>query len=139
MNKIKFLKRYTYTSISNFDFNILIFFDYDSNTLLYSLEYDDINYHDSIDYLIEYASSLSDDAINESIRKFMLIHVWNEIDTLIILNDFNEWKVEIIENGLKLINKVTKQYATWNIYNYDEDYEAIQNAMEKFLKLQHNL
>lgn len=139
MNKIKFLKRYTYTSICNYNFNILIFFDYDSNMLLYSLECDDIEYYDSVDCLIEYASSLNDDEINESIRKFMLIHVWNEIDTLIILNDFNEWKVEIIENGLKLINKVTNQYATWNIYNYDEDYEAIQNAMEKFLKLQHNL
>lgn len=139
MNKIKFLKRYKYKSICNYDFSVLMFFDYNNNTLLYSLEYDDVDYYDNIGYLIEYASSLSDDEINKAIRKFMLIHVWNETDTLIILNDFNEWKVEIIENGLKLINKVTNQYATWNIYNYDEDYEAIQNAMEKFLKLQHNL
>ena len=136
MNKIKFLKKYTYISICNFDFNILIHFDYDSEMLLYSLKYEDNEYNDNVNYLIEYASSFDEEAINNEIKKFMLVHVWSEVDKFIILNDYIEWKVEIIKDGLKIVNKTTKQYATWNIYDYDEDYEVIQNKLIKFLKLQ---
>ena len=133
MNKIKFLKKYTYTTISNFEFNVLIHFDYDSEVLLYSLEVEDSDYYDNINYLIEYASSKDEDEINEAIKKFMLAHVWSEIDKWITLNDYNEWKIEVVESALKLINKTTKQYATWSVYDYDEDYEIIQNKIIKFL------
>ena len=133
MNKIKFLKKYTYVTIANFEFNVLVHFDYDSEVLLYSLEVEDSDYCDNINYLIEYASSKNEDEINEAIKKFMLIHVWSELDKWIILNDYVEWKIEVINNGLKLVNKTTKQYATWNIYDYDEDFEVIQNKIMKFL------
>ena len=133
MNKIKFLKKYTYTTISNFDFNVLIHFDYDSEVLLYSLEVEDSDYYDNINYLIEYASSKDEDEINEAIKRFMLAHVWSEIDKWITLNDYNDWKIEVVESALKLINKTTNQYATWSIYDYDEDYEVIQNKIMKFL------
>ena len=136
MNKFKFLKKYTYVTISNFDFNVLIHFDYDSEMLLYSLEVEDSDYYDNINYLIEYASSKDEDEINEAIKKFMLAHVWSEIDKWIALNDCNEWKVEVVGNALKLANKATNQWATWNIYDYDEDYEVIQSKIIKFLKLQ---
>ena len=140
MNKIKFLKKYTYATISNFDFNVLIHFDYDCDMLLYSLEVEDSDYHDNINYLIEYASWKDEDEINEAIKKFMLAHVWCEIDKWITMNDCNDWKVEVVEDALKLINKTTKQWTTWNIFDYDEDYEAIQNKIIKFLGLnnQHN-
>ena len=137
MNKIKFLKKYTYMTISNFEFNVVIHFDYDSEVLLYSLEVEDSDYSDNINYLIEYASSKDEDEINEAIQKFMLAHVWSEVDKWITLNDCNEWKVEVVGNGLKLINKTTNQWVTWNIYDYDEDYEVIQNKIIKFLKFQH--
>ena len=133
MNKIKFLKKYTYTTISNFEFNVLIHFDYDSEVLLYSLEVEDSDYYDNINYLIEYASSKDEDEINEAIQKFMLAHVWSEIDKWITLNDYNEWKIEVVESALKLINKTSKQWVTWSIYDYDEDYEVIQNKIKKFI------
>ena len=136
MNKIQLLKEYTYISICNFDFKILIHFDYDNEVLLYSLKYEDNEYYDNVDYLIEYASSFDEETIDKAIKKFMLVHVWSELDKWIVLNDYNEWKIEVINDGLKLINKTTKQWATWNIYDYDEDYEVVQNKIIKFLKLQ---
>ena len=72
-NKIKLLKTYTYTSICNIDFNVLIYFDYDNETLLYSLKYEDDS--SSGDYLVEYAASLNDDEINSTIKSFMLDYV----------------------------------------------------------------
>ena len=136
MNKIQLLKKYTYISICNIDFNVLIYFDYDNEVLLYSLKYEDNEYYDNVDYLIEYASSFDEEVIYNTIKKFMLIHVWSELDKWIVLNDYKEWKIEVINDGLKLINKTTKQWATWNIYDYDEDYEVVQNKIIKFLKLQ---
>ena len=97
MNKIKFLKKYTYTTIPNFEFNVLIHFDYDSEVLLYSLEVEDSDYYDNINYLIEYASSKDEDEINEAIKKFMLAHVWSEVDKWIALNDYNELVMYIIK------------------------------------------
>ena len=72
--------------------------------------------------------------MNKTNQQFMLNHVWSELNKWIILNDYNDWKVEVIENGLKLFNKFTKQWATWNIYDYDENYALIQNKIIKFLK-----
>ena len=135
MNKIKFLKKYTYVTISNFEFNVLIHFDYDSEVLLYSLEVEDSDYS-SVDYLIDYASYLDNESINNTIKSFMLDYVWSQINRYIEEKDYSDWRILIIENGLKLKNKVTNQWVTWNINDYDEDYEVIQNKIIKFLKLQ---
>ena len=135
MNKIKLLKKYTYISICNIDFDVLIYFDYDSEVLLYSLKYEDTNYGTS-DYLIDYASSFDETNVNDTIKSFMLDYVWSQINNYIEENDYSDWRVLIIENGLKLKNKSTNQYATWNIYDYDEDYEVIQSKIIKFLNLQ---
>ena len=132
MNKIQLVKKYTYTTICNIDFNILIYFDYDNEVLLYSLKYEDNNYSSS-DYLIDYASSFDEESISNTIKSFMLNYVWSQVNCYIEENDYNDWRVLIIEDGLKIKNKSTNQYATWNIYDYDEDYEVIQNKIMKFL------
>ena len=132
MNKIQLVKKYTYISICNIDFNILIYFDYDNEVLLYSLKYEDNNYSSS-DYLIDYASSFDEESISNTIKSFMLDYVWSQVNCYIEENDYNDWRVLIIEDGLKIKNKSTNQYATWNIYDYDEDYEVIQNKIIKFL------
>ena len=136
MNKIKFLKEYTYISICDIDFNVVIDFDYDNEMLLYSLKYCD-NEYNVVDYLIEFSSQFDEEAINNAIKSFMLIHIWAEVDKWITLNDYKNWKVEKILNGLKLINTQTKQWAIWNIYDYSEDYEAVKEKMIKFLNKQY--
>ena len=135
MNKIKFLKKYTYIIICEIDFNVLIYFDYDSEVLLYSLNYEDNNY-DSSDFLVDYASNFDEENINNIIKTFMLDHVWSQVNCYIEENNYSDWRILIIDNGLKLKNKVTNQWVTWNIHDYDEDYEVIQNKIIKFLKLQ---
>ncbi len=137
MNKLKFLKRYTYTSILNVNFNILIYFDYDSEILLYSLEVEDNNYN-SIEYLVECATSLSDDEINNAIRSFMLDYIVSNLRCYAKGNGYSDWNVVVYKDGIRLINNATKQHADWYLYNYDEDYEVIQNKIIKFLELQHN-
>ena len=102
--------------------------------LLFSLKYEDDNY--SSDYLIDYASSLDEERINNTIKEFMLDYVWSQINCYIEENDYNDWRVLIIDNGLKLKNKLTSQWVTWSIFDYDEDYETIKDKMIKFLKLQ---
>ena len=133
MEKIKLLKKYTYITICNIDFNVLIYFDYDNEILLYSLKYEDENY--SSDYLIEYAKSFDEENINNEIKSFMLNYVWSQINCYIEENDYNDWRVLIIDNGLKIKNKSTNQWTTWDVDDYDEDYEVIQNKMMKFLDL----
>ena len=133
MEKIKLLKKYTYITICNIDFNVLIYFDYDNEVLLYSLKYEDENY--SSDYLIEYAKSFDEENINNEIKSFMLNYVWSQINCYIEENDYNDWRVLIIDNGLKIKNKSTNQWTTWDVDDYDEDYEVIQNKMMKFLDL----
>ena len=132
INKIQFLKKYTYISICNIDFNVLIYFDYDNEVLLYTLNYEDNNYSSS-DFLDEYASNFDEEKINNIIKSFMLDYVWSNVNCYIEENEYSDWRVLIIEDGLKLKNKTTNQYATWNIYDYDEDYEVIQNKIIKFL------
>ena len=63
----------------------------------------------------------------------MLDYVWSKVNCYINENDYNDWRVLIIEDGLKLKNKSTNQWTTWNIYDYDEDYEVVQSKMIKFL------
>ena len=135
MNKIKFLKKYTYISICDIDFNVLIYFDYDNEVLLYSLSYEDNNYSSS-DFLIDYASSFDEEKINNTIKSFMLDYVWSQINCYIEENNYNNWRVLIIDNGLKLKNKLTNQWVAWNIHDYDENYEVIQTKMKKFLNMQ---
>ena len=132
MNKINLVKKYTYISICNIDFNVLIYFDYDNEVLLYSLKYEDNNY-DSGDYLDEYASFFDEEKINNTIKSFMLDYVYNQVNCYINENDYSDWSVSIIEDGLKIKNKSTNQWATWNVHDYDEDYEVIQNKILKFL------
>ena len=134
MEKIQFLKKYTYISMCNIDFNVLIYFDYDSEILLYSLKYEDNNYSSS-DYLIEYDSSFDEEVVSNTIKDFMLDYIWSQVHCYIEEKGYSEWRVFIIENGLKLKNELTNQYATWNIYDYDEDFEVIKNKMIKFLDL----
>ena len=133
MEKIKLLKKYTYISICNIDFNVLIYFDYDNEVLLYSLKFEDENY--SSDYLVEYAKSFDEENINNEIKSFMLNYIWSQINCYIEENDYNDWRVLIIDNGLKIKNKSTNQWTTWDICDYDEDYEVIQNKMMQFLDL----
>ena len=135
MNKIKLVKEYTYISICNIDFNVLIYFDYDDETLLYSLEYVDHNYG-NCDFLIEYDSFFDEETTSNKNKSFILGYIESQINCYIEDNDFNEWRVLVIEDGLKLKNKSTNQWVTWNIYDYDEDFEVIQNKIIKFLKLQ---
>ena len=132
MNKIQFLKKYTYISICNIDFNVLIYFDYDNEVLLYTLNYEDNNYSSS-DFLDEYASNFDEEKVSNIIKSFMLDYIWSQVNCYIEEHDYSDWRVLIIEDGLKLKNKTTNQYATWNIYDYDEDYEVIQNKIIKFL------
>ena len=132
MNKIKFLKRYTYISICNIDFNILIHFDYDCEMLLYSLEIEDNNYS-CVDYLIEHASCFDEENINNIIKSFMLDYVRAQINYYINENNYNDWRVFVVENGLKIENKSTNQWVIWNLLDYDEDYEVVQNKIKKFL------
>ena len=133
MEKIKLLKKYTYITICNIDFNVLIYFDYDNEVLLYSLKYEDENY--SSDYLIEYAKSFDEENISDEIKSFMLNYIWSQINCYIEENDYNDWRVLIVDNGLKLKNKSTNQWITWDVDDYNEDYEVIQNKMMQFLDL----
>ena len=132
-NKIQLLKKYTYTSICDIDFNVLIYFDYDKEVLLYSLKYEDDN---TSDYLDEYAPCFDEESINNTIKTFMLDYVWSQINCYIKENDYSDWRIFIIEDGLKIKNTSTNQWVTWNINDYDEDYEVIQSKIIKFLKLQ---
>ena len=133
MEKIKLLKKYTYITICNIDFNVLIYFDYDNEILLYSLKYEDENY--SSDYLIEYAKSFDEENISDEIKSFMLNYIWSQINCYIEENDYNDWRVLIIDNGLKIKNKSTNQWITWDVDDYNEDYEVVKNKMMKFLDL----
>ena len=132
MNKIQLVKKYTYISIYNIYFNVLIYFDYDSEILLYSLKYEDTNYSSS-DYVFEYASRFDEENVNNIIKSFMLDYIWSIVNRYIEENDYSDWRVLIIENGLGLKNKTTNQWVTWNIFDYDEDYEVMQNKIMKFL------
>ena len=132
MNKIQLVKKYTYISICNIDFNILIYFDYDNEVLLYSLKYGDNN-HSTSDYLDEYAARFDEESVNNTIKSFMLDYVASQSNCYIEENEYSEWKVVVINDGLKLKNRSTNQWVTWNIHDYDEDFEVIQSKIMKFL------
>ena len=135
MYKIKLLKEYTYLNICDIDFNVLIYFDYDDEVLLYSLRYEDHNYN-SGEFLINYAKSFDEEVFDKEIKAFMLNHVWSEVNCHIEDNDYNDWTVSTFESGLKLKNKKTNQCIVWKIHDYEDECEFIQNEMIKFLNLQ---
>ena len=72
----------------------------------------------------------------KTINTFMLEVTAGLLSCYIEENNLDGWSVEVIDNGLKLINNTTQQYAEWCLYNYDEDYEVIKSKIIKFLKLQ---
>ena len=57
----------------------------------------------------------------------------NKLNNYIDVKGYKEWYVVVIIDGLKAINAATNQYVTWNIYDYDEDFEVIQSKIMKFL------
>ena len=66
-------------------------------------------------------------------KSFMLNYVKSKLNYFIDKNNWKGWKVEVIKDGFKLINISTQQYATWNIHDYDEDFEVVQSKIMKFL------
>ena len=134
MNKIKLLKEYVYIEILDIQFNKLIYFDYEDETLLYSLEYIDNNYG-NCDFLVEYDSYFDEETINNKIKSFMLGYIESEVNCYIEEYEYKDCTVKAVESGLKLINNKTQQKEAWNIYEYDEDYEIIKSKIMKFLDL----
>lgn len=67
------------------------------------------------------------------INQFMLDVTAGLLSCYIEDNSYNEWSVEVVNDGLKLINKATNQYTIWNIYEYDCDFKIIKGKIEKFL------
>ena len=130
MNKIKLLKEYTYMSICDIDFNVLVDFDYDGEVLLYSLRYEDHNYN-SGEFLINFAKSLDDVTIIKEIRTFMFNYIQSEVSCHIEENDYNGWTVKATDCGLKLFNDKQHQYFAWTINddNLEEGCEYVKNEI----------
>ena len=59
----------------------------------------------------------------------------SKLNNYIDLKGYKEWYIVVVLNGLKLVNSKTQQHVTWNIYDYDEDFEVIQSKIIKFLKI----
>ena len=135
MFKIKFLKEYTYLNICNIDFNILVDFDCGDEVELYSLRYEDHNYN-SADFLINFAKKLDEETINKEIKSFMLNYIQSQVDCYIEDNDYNDWTVDVVEDGWKLENKSANKCVVWKIKDLEDDCESAQNEMIKFLNLQ---
>ena len=133
MNKIKLLKENIYLETLDIEFIKLIYFDYDDERLLFSLEYIDNNYGNS-DFLVEYDEHFDEETINSKIKTFMLSYIESQVNSYIEENEYNGWTVKAVENGLKLLNDKTQQNETWDVYDFDEDYEKLQNEIMKFLE-----
>ena len=132
MNKIKLLKEYTYISTCDIDFNVLIYFDYDNEVLLYSLKYIDNNYSSS-EYLIEYDFCFDEEKIYNTIKTFMLNYIESQISCYIDENEYSDWRVAYVKDGIRVKNISTNQYEEWNIHDFDDDYEDFQNEIKEFL------
>ena len=137
MNKIKFKEEYTYTTICNIDFNVLTYFDEDFEEKSYSLRFEDHNYC-SGEFLINFAKSLDDETIEKEVKSFMLGYICSQVNCHIEGEDYNDWTVETVEDGLELKNKKTNRSIVWKIHDYEDDCEFILNEMIKFLNLQAN-
>ena len=132
MDKVKLIKEYIYTEILDIEFNVLVYFDYDEEVLLYSLKYEDNNYN-SGDFLVDFAKSLSDENIDKIITSFMLDYLASEINCYIEENEYNDLKVVTIKDGLKLINDKTQQCEEWNIHDFEEDFEDMQYEVKQYI------
>ena len=133
MNKIKLLKENTYLETLDIEFVKLIYFDYDDERLLFSLEYIDNNYGNT-DFLAEYDEHFDEETINSKIKTFMLSYIESQVNSYIEENEYNGWTVKAVENGLKLLNDKTQQNETWDVYDLNKDYEKLQNEIMKFLE-----
>ena len=133
MNKIKLLKENIYLETLDIEFVKLIYFDYDEERLLFSLEYIDNNYGNT-DFLVEYDEHFDEETINSKIKTFMLSYIESQVNSYIEENEYNGWTVKAVENGLKLLNDKTQQNETWDVYDLDEDYEKLQSEIMKFLE-----
>ena len=135
MFKIKFLKEYTYMSICDIDFNVIVDFDCENEVELYSLRFEDHNYN-SGDFLINFAKNLDDETLEKEIKTFMLNYIQSQVNCHIEDSDCNEWAVETTDDGLKLENKTTNRCIVWKVHDLEDDCEFIQDEMIKFLNLQ---
>ena len=132
MNKIKLVKEYTYMDVLDIEFNVLIYFDEDNETLLYTLKYVDNNY-DVSEYLLEYEPCFDETKVCNVIKAFMLDYLESQLNVYIDENEYENLKVVAIKDGLKLINESTKQSETWNINEYDDEYDDMQHDIKEYL------
>ena len=131
-NNIHIYQEYTYISTCDIEFNVLIYFDYDNEVLLYSLKYEDANYNSS-EYLVEYDSCFDEEKIYNTIKTFMLGYIENQISCYIDENEYSDWRVAYIKDGIRVKNISTNQYEEWNIHDFDDDFEDFQNEIKEFL------
>ena len=132
MNKIKLLKEYTFMEILDIDFNVLIYFDNDNERLLYTLEYIDNNYGTN-DFLLEYEPCFDESKVYNIIKAFMMDYLESQLNVYIDENEYKDLKVVAIKDGLKVTNEKTKQSETWNINDYDDDYDDMQYDVKEYL------
>ena len=132
MNKIKLVKEYTYMDTLGIEFNVLIYFDEDNETLLHTLKYIDNNY-DTDGYLLEYEPYSGGNKIYNVIKAFMLDYLESQLNIYINENEYRNLKVVAIKDGLKVINEKTNQSETWNIYDFDDDYDDMQYEIMTYL------
>ena len=137
MNNVKLLKKYTYMSILNIDFDVLIYFDEDNERLLFSLKFEDHNYN-SGDYLVEFAKELEEEGMIDEIKAFMLDSISSVVHLHMEEIGCQDWEVWMLGDGLQLVNKKTNRSVIWKVHDLEEDCEFIQNEMIKFLNLQAN-
>ena len=138
MYNIKFKEEYTYVSICDLDFKVLVDFDYDENKELYSLVYDNHDYPGSCEFLISLVDKLDVEVWDKEIKSVMLGYIQNQVECFIEDNDYNNWEVVVVEDGWKLENKLTNKSKVWKIHDLEDDCEIIQDEMFKFLNLQAN-
>ena len=136
MYNIKFKEEYTYVSICDIDFKVLVDFDYDENKELYSLTYDNHDYPGSVEFLISFAKSLDVEVWDKEIKSFMLDYIKSQVECFMEDEDYNNWTVGVVEDGWELKNKKTNRSVIWKIHDLEDDCEIIQNEMFKFLNLQ---
>ena len=134
MKNIKLLKEYTYMSICDIDFNVLIDFDYDDEVLLYSLKYEDHSYN-SGDFLINFAKSLDEETIIKEIKSFMFNYIQSVVRCHIEENDYKDWEVKTTDHGLSLFNDKEHEYLRWMINEDDleEGCERVKNEIIEHL------
>ena len=60
-------------------------------------------------------------------------YIENQISCYIDENEYSDWRVTYIKNGIRVRNVKTNQYEEWNIHDFDEEYEDFQNEIKEFL------